>query len=488
MFRINIANVAVFEEQLKAAQEELGIPSSDHVVVVYSEENVWKEVLVSLIPVAIVGGALLFIMRRSGAAGGLGIGGAGGKGGGAAGGPMAAGKIKPHVTTKENSTVTFKQVAGLTEAKAEVQEFASFMQDASSYQSLGAKVPRGALLVGPPGTGKTLLAKAVAGEASVPFFSVSGSDFVEMYVGVGAARVRDLFKQARENAPCIVYIDEIDAVGRKRSGGKQGGGNSERETTLNQLLVEMDGFNTDEHILLLASTNRADMLDPALLRPGRFDRQITCDLPTLSEREDIFRVHLAPLTVAEDVLKDGVPRLANLTPGMSGAQIASICNEAALHAARANNQVVQQDDFDYAVDRVVAGIERPNKYVTKQERRVTAVHEAGHTLVGWLLKHTDPVMKVSLVPRSNGSLGHTQFVPSDQKLYTTEQLFDRCVALLAGRAAEQVAFGRVSTGAGDDLKRVTEMATAQVTQYGMSDSVRVLLALSAARRPACEEP
>ncbi|EDQ91446.1 uncharacterized protein MONBRDRAFT_340, partial [Monosiga brevicollis MX1] len=361
----------------------------------------------------------------------------------------------------------FNDVAGLSEAKVELKEFVEFLKTPERFEKLGAKVPKGALLTGPPGTGKTLLAKAVAGEAQVPFFAVSGSDFVEMFVGVGPSRVRDLFKQARGEAPCIIYIDEIDAIARARGKSNGGRSNSERESTLNQLLVEMDGVDPSTGCMVLASTNRVDIMDKALLRPGRFDRQISCDLPTLSERAEIFGVHLRPLYLDcgnRAALQD---RMAALTPGMSGAQIASVCNEAALHAARLGRKAVVDADFDYAVDRVSSGMERRSRVISKEERKIVAVHECGHAIVGWYLQHTDPVMKVSLVPRGQ-ALGVTQLLPNDHHLFSAEALKDRMAVLLGGRAAEKIFFDRITTGAQDDLQRVTRMAYSYVTQYGMS--------------------
>ncbi|MDF7813306.1 ATP-dependent zinc metalloprotease FtsH [Hymenobacter sp. YC55] len=361
--------------------------------------------------------------------------------------------------------ITFKDVAGLEEAKEEVQEIVEFLKNPSKFTILGGKIPKGALLVGPPGTGKTLLAKAVAGEADVPFFSLSGSDFVEMFVGVGAARVRDLFKQAKSKAPCIIFIDEIDAVGRSRSRGNMPGGNDERENTLNSLLVEMDGFGTDSGVIILAATNRPDTLDSALLRPGRFDRQISIDKPDINGRTEIFQVHLKPLTLAPDV---EARRLAAQTPGFAGAEIANVCNEAALIAARRDKKMITMQDFTDAVDRVIGGLEKKNKIISPDEKRIVAYHEAGHAIAGWFLEHADPLVKVSIVPRGVAALGYAQYLPREQFLYNTEQLTDEMCMTLGGRAAEEIVFGKISTGALSDLERITKMAYSIVTMYGMN--------------------
>jgi AFG3 family protein len=361
--------------------------------------------------------------------------------------------------------VTFKDVAGLEEAKEEVQEIVEFLKNPSKFTILGGKIPKGALLVGPPGTGKTLLAKAVAGEADVPFFSLSGSDFVEMFVGVGAARVRDLFKQAKAKAPCIIFIDEIDAVGRSRSKGSMPGGNDERENTLNSLLVEMDGFGTDSGVIILAATNRPDTLDSALLRPGRFDRQISIDKPDINGRTQIFQVHLKPLTLGPDV---DAKKLSAQTPGFAGAEIANVCNEAALIAARRDKKMITNQDFTDAIDRVIGGLEKKNKIISPGEKRIVAYHEAGHAIAGWFLEHTDPLVKVSIVPRGVAALGYAQYLPKEQFLYNTEQLIDEMCMALGGRAAEELVFGKISTGALSDLERITKMAYSIVTMYGMN--------------------
>ncbi|GAB3827980.1 ATP-dependent zinc metalloprotease FtsH [Pontibacter rugosus] len=389
--------------------------------------------------------------------------------GGTGGQIFNIGKSKAALFDAENKVkITFQDVAGLEEAKEEVQEIVEFLKNPSKFTILGGKIPKGALLVGPPGTGKTLLAKAVAGEADVPFFSLSGSDFVEMFVGVGAARVRDLFKQAKAKAPCIIFIDEIDAIGRHRSRGQQPGGNDERENTLNSLLVEMDGFATDSGVIILAATNRPDTLDSALLRPGRFDRQVSIDKPDINGRTEIFDVHLKPLTLSDDV---NSKKLAAQTPGFAGAEIANVCNEAALIAARRNKKAVEQQDFNDAVDRVIGGLEKKNKIISPGEKKIVAYHEAGHAIAGWFLEHADPLVKVSIVPRGVAALGYAQYLPKEQFLYTTEQLIDEMCMALGGRAAEELVFGKISTGALSDLERITKMAYSIVTMYGMNEKI-----------------
>ncbi len=390
-----------------------------------------------------------------------------------AGGPggqiFNIGKSKAALFDAENKVkITFNDVAGLDEAKEEIKEIVDFLKYPTKFTSLGGKIPKGALLVGSPGTGKTLLAKAVAGEAGVPFFSLSGSDFVEMFVGVGAARVRDLFKQAKEKAPCIIFIDEVDAIGRSRGRGSMPGANDERENTLNSLLVEMDGFSTDSGVIILAATNRPDVLDSALLRPGRFDRQISIDKPDLVGREAIFKVHLKPLKLAPEV---DPRKLSAQTPGFAGAEIANVCNEAALIAARRNKQAVDMQDFQDAIDRVIGGLEKKNKLILPEEKRIVAYHEAGHAVAGWFLEHADPLVKVSIVPRGVAALGYAQYLPREQFLYTYEQLFDEMCMTLGGRAAEDIVFGRVSTGALSDLERITKVAYGIVTVYGMNDKI-----------------
>ena len=401
----------------------------------------------------------LFIMRRM----------SGGAGGGPGGQIFNIGKSKATLFDKEAQvSVTFNDVAGLEEAKQEVMEIVDFLKNPKKYTNLGGKIPKGALLIGAPGTGKTLLAKAVAGEAQVPFFSLSGSDFVEMFVGVGASRVRDLFRQAKDKAPCIIFIDEIDAIGRARGKNNIVGGNDERENTLNQLLVEMDGFGTDSGIIILAATNRPDVLDSALLRPGRFDRQVSIDKPDLIGREQIFKVHLKPVKLAEGV---DAKKLSAQTPGFAGAEIANVCNEAALIAARKNKEAVDMQDFQDAIDRVIGGLEKKNKIISPEEKRIVAYHEAGHAIAGWFLEHADPLVKVSIVPRGVAALGYAQYLPKEQFLYTTEQLIDGMCMTLGGRVAEDITFGKISTGAQNDLERITKLAYAMVTIYGMNDKV-----------------
>lgn len=379
------------------------------------------------------------------------------------------GKSKAALFDAENKVkITFADVAGLDEAKEEVKEIVEFLKTPTKFTKLGGKIPKGALLVGPPGTGKTLLAKAVAGEAGVPFFSLSGSDFVEMFVGVGAARVRDLFKQAKEKAPCIIFIDEIDAIGRSRGRGQMPGANDERENTLNSLLVEMDGFATDSGVIILAATNRPDVLDSALLRPGRFDRQVSIDKPDIVGREHIFKVHLKPIKTAEDV---DPKKLSAQTPGFAGAEIANVCNEAALIAARKNKAQVDMIDFQDAIDRVIGGLEKKNKIISPEEKKIVAYHEAGHAVAGWFLEHADPLVKVSIVPRGVAALGYAQYLPKEQFLYTTEQLLDEMCMTLGGRAAEEIIFGKISTGALSDLERITKMAYSMVTVYGMNNKI-----------------
>jgi cell division protease FtsH len=411
-----------------------------------------------ILPFLLILGLWIFIMRRMN----------GGAGGGGGGQIFNIGKSKAKLfDEKTDIKTTFKDVAGLEGAKEEIQEIVEFLKNPEKYTNLGGKIPKGALLVGPPGTGKTLLAKAVAGEAQVPFFSLSGSDFVEMFVGVGASRVRDLFKQAKEKSPAIIFIDEIDAVGRARGKNNMSGGNDERENTLNQLLTEMDGFGTNSNVIVLAATNRADVLDKALMRAGRFDRQIFVDLPDIRERKEIFEVHLAPLKKVEGLDTDF---LAKQTPGFSGADIANVCNEAALIAARNNKTAVDKQDFLDAVDRIVGGLEKKNKIVTPDEKRAIAVHEAGHATVSWMLEHAAPLIKVTIVPRGQ-SLGAAWYLPEERLIVRTEQMLDEMCATMGGRAAEKVVFNRISTGALSDLEKVTKQARAMVTVYGLNDKL-----------------
>lgn len=453
-----IGSVESFETNLKEAQQNL--PEHQKVSPIYTKRNsVMREILSSfLFPIIILVAMWFLIMRKMG----------GPAAGGGAGGIFNIGKSKAQLFEKGTKVnITFNDVAGLDEAKVEVMEIVDFLKNPKKYTALGGKIPKGALLVGPPGTGKTLLAKAVAGEAQVPFFSMSGSDFVELFVGVGASRVRDLFKQAREKSPCIVFIDEIDAIGRAR-GKNVVMSNDERENTLNQLLVEMDGFSGDTGIIVLAATNRPDVLDSALLRPGRFDRQISIDIPDVKGREKIFEVHLKPIKKSKDL---NIYKLAVQTPGFAGADIANICNEAALIAARQGKTEVDMADFNDAIDRVIGGLEKKNKIISPNEKKVIAFHEAGHAICGWFLEHAHPLIKVSIVPRGVAALGYAQYLPKEQYLYTMEQMQDQMVALFGGRAAEELAFGKVSTGAQNDLERVTKMAYSMVSIYGMNERV-----------------
>ena len=454
-FRVNIASVDKFEELRVATEKELGksIPVKYEI-----RKDYFGGFLSMMWPLLLLIAIWVFIFRRMGAQGGA----------GGAGNIFNVGKSKAKVFDKESDiNVNFKDVAGLVEAKTELEEIVEFLKKPEKYTELGGKIPKGALLVGPPGTGKTLLAKAVAGEANVPFFSMSGSDFVEMFVGVGASRVRDLFKKAKEKSPCIVFIDEIDAIGRARGKSPNMGANDERENTLNQLLTEMDGFGTNSGVIILAATNRADILDRALMRAGRFDRQIHVELPDLKERKAIFEVHLRPLRLSDDVESDF---LAKQTPGFSGADIANVCNEAALIAARNNKKIVEKEDFLSAVDRIVGGLEKKNKIISKDEKKAIAYHEAGHATISWLLEHAHPLVKVTIVPRGK-ALGAAWYLPEERQLTTTEQILDEMCSTLGGRAAEEIMFGKISTGALSDLEKVTKQAYAMVSYYGMSDKV-----------------
>lgn len=416
------------------------------------------ETLVALLPIVLLIGLMIYFMRRMSG---------GGSGGG--GGVFSVGKSKAQLYDKSSpdAKTTFKDVAGLAGAKEELEEMVEFLRNPTKYTEIGAKIPKGALLVGPPGTGKTLLAKAVAGEADVPFFSMSGSDFVEMFVGVGASRVRDLFKQAKEKAPCIIFIDEIDAIGRARGKNPNMGSNDERENTLNQLLTEMDGFGTNSGVIILAATNRADILDKALLRAGRFDRQIYVDLPDINDRKQIFKVHLRPIKIDDSV---DLEFLSRQTPGFSGADIANVCNEAALIAARNGKKVVTESDFTSAIDRIVGGLEKKSKITTLNERKTIAVHEAGHATLSWFLEHADPLVKVTIVPRGK-ALGAAWYLPEERQITTKEQMLDELCALLGGRAAEEVFIGQISSGAMNDLERVTKQAYAMISYMGMSDAL-----------------
>ncbi len=448
----------VLQRKLAEAQEDIA-PADRVSVRPEDRTNAWTGWIFSImLPLLLIIVFWIFIMRRMG-----------GGGGGPGGQIFNIGKSKATLFDKESQVaITFSDVAGLEEAKQEVMEIVDFLKNPKKYTNLGGKIPKGALLVGSPGTGKTLLAKAVAGEAQVPFFSLSGSDFVEMFVGVGASRVRDLFRQAKDKAPCIIFIDEIDAIGRARGKNSVMGGNDERENTLNQLLVEMDGFGTDSGIIIMAATNRPDVLDSALLRPGRFDRQISIDKPDLVGREQIFKVHLKPLKLAAEV---DAKKLSAQTPGFAGAEIANVCNEAALIAARRNKTAIDMHDFQDAIDRVIGGLEKKNKIISPEEKRIVAFHEAGHAIAGWFLEHADPLVKVSIVPRGVAALGYAQYLPKEQFLYTTEQLIDGLCMTMGGRVAEDITFGKISTGAQNDLERITKLTYAMVAVYGMNDKV-----------------
>ncbi|QBZ97940.1 ATP-dependent zinc metalloprotease FtsH [Flavobacterium sangjuense] len=451
-YSFDIGNDESFQNKIEKAAQEGKIKDYD-----FKAKSNWGELLMGILPFVIIIGLWILIMRRM-------SGGAGGGGGQI----FNIGKSRAKLFDEKTEVkTTFKDVAGLEGAKEEIQEIVEFLKTPEKYTILGGKIPKGALLVGPPGTGKTLLAKAVAGEAKVPFFSLSGSDFVEMFVGVGASRVRDLFKQAKDKAPSIIFIDEIDAVGRARGKNNMSGGNDERENTLNQLLTEMDGFGTNTHVIVIAATNRADVLDKALMRAGRFDRQIYVDLPDIRERKEIFEVHLAPLKKVENL---DTEFLAKQTPGFSGADIANVCNEAALIAARNNKTAVDKQDFLDAVDRIVGGLEKKNKIVTTEEKHAIAVHEAGHATVSWMLEHAAPLIKVTIVPRGQ-SLGAAWYLPEERLIVRTEQMLDEMCATMGGRAAEKVVFGKISTGALSDLEKVTRQARAMVTIYGLNDEL-----------------
>ncbi len=464
-FYFTIGSVESFERKLEIAQRELGIASKDFIPVQYVSETNWGSELLKFAPTLLIIGTTFYLLR------GMASGGSAGGGGGMSR-IFQIGKSPAKVFGKDSKVnVTFKDVAGCDEAKAEIVEFVDFLKNPARFTKLGAKIPKGALLCGPPGTGKTLLAKAVAGEAGVPFYSISGSDFIEMFVGVGPSRVRDLFKEAREHSPCIVFIDEIDAVARARGKGGFSGGSDERENTLNQLLVEMDGFTTKDGVVVLAGTNRIDILDPAILRPGRFDRQIKVDLPDIQGRKAIFLVHLKKIPIAGVSAEQVANRMAALTPGFSGAQIANICNEAAIFAARAGKDGVDLPSFERAVERVMGGLERKNSLMTLEEKKTIAYHEAGHAIAGWFLENADPLLKVSIVPRTNGALGFAQYLPKEMSIHTTEQILDRMAMALGGRAAEELFFKKISTGAHDDLSKVTALAMSMVTKFGMNKRI-----------------
>ena len=453
-YQFEVGSLELFEEKLEKARSKGVLFRLEFITV----ENRWADTLIGFLPFIIIIGVWIFLMRRM----------SGGAGGGAGGQIFNIGKSKAKLFDKNTDVkTTFKDVAGLEGAKEEIQEIVDFLKNPTKYTILGGKIPKGALLVGLPGTGKTLLAKAVAGEAKVPFFSLSGSDFVEMFVGVGASRVRDLFKQAKDKSPAIIFIDEIDAIGRARGKSNMNGSNDERENTLNQLLTEMDGFGTNTNVIVIAATNRADVLDKALMRAGRFDRQIYVDLPDLNERREIFKVHLKPIKVIKTL---DIEFLAKQTPGFSGADIANVCNEAALIAARKNKKSVGKQDFLNAVDRIVGGLEKKNKIITPDEKKTIAYHEAGHALVSWLLEHAAPLVKVTIVPRGK-SLGAAWYLPEERQIVQTEQMLDEMCATLGGRAAEKVMFNKISTGALSDLEKVTQQARAMVSVYGLNDVI-----------------
>ncbi|TGZ79199.1 ATP-dependent metallopeptidase Hfl [Ascodesmis nigricans] len=457
-----IGSVEAFERQLESAQRELLIPSSERIPVSYKDEISWTGTLLSFAPTILIIGSILYFSRRAASGGGE-------------RGIFGIGKSKAKMFNQETDIkIKFKDVAGMDEAKVEIMEFVSFLKQPERFEKLGAKIPRGAILSGPPGTGKTLLAKATAGEAKVPFYSVSGSEFVEVFVGVGPSRVRDLFAKARKNSPCIIFVDEIDAIGKSRAKANLGGGNDERESTLNQLLTEMDGFNTTEQVVVLAGTNRPDVLDKALMRPGRFDRHIAIDRPTMDGRKQIFLVHLRKIKTNEDMdYLSG--RLSALTPGFSGADIANCVNEAALIAARKSADSVIMTHFEQAIERVIGGLERKSLVLSPEEKRTVAYHEAGHAICGWYLQHADPLLKVSIIPRGQGALGYAQYLPSsEQYLMSFAQLIDRMAMTLGGRVSEELHFETVTSGASDDFNKVTKMASAMVTKWGMSKEVGYL--------------
>ncbi|PHI19736.1 AAA family ATPase [Lewinellaceae bacterium SD302] len=458
-YYMQVTDATTFNTNLIRSQEQLEIPFKEQVPVnAVRRANIMGDILSWVLPLLVLAAIWIFLMRRM-------SGGPGGPGGQI----FNIGKSKATLFDQNSKVnITFNDVAGLDEAKEEVMEVVDFLKNPKKYTALGGKIPKGVLLVGPPGTGKTLLAKAVAGEAGVPFFTMSGSDFVEMFVGVGASRVRDLFKQAREKAPCIIFIDEIDAIGRARGRGGMQGGNDERENTLNQLLVEMDGFSTDKGVILMAATNRPDVLDSALLRPGRFDRQIGIDRPDLNGRAAIFKVHMKTIKVAPGL---EAQTLAEMTPGFAGAEIANVCNEAALIAARRNKAHIELEDFNYALDKVIGGLEKKNKLISPEEKEIIAYHEAGHAICGWYLEHAMPLVKVTIVPRGVAALGYAQYLPKEQYITRTEQMLDQMCMTFGGRAAEEVFFQKISTGAQNDLDKVTKMAYDMTTIYGMNPQV-----------------
>jgi AFG3 family protein len=460
-FEFEVGSLDQFEMKMDSVQRSMGIPEDERIPVSFQSQANYTNLALNLLPTLLFIGFMLMMSSKA----------LGGAKGGGPGGLFGIGKSKARLFNQETDVkVKFKDVAGMDEAKEEIMEFVKFLKNPEKYQKLGAKIPRGGILSGPRGTGKTLIAKATAGEAGVPFLSVSGSEFIEMFVGVGSSRVRDLFSSARKMAPCIIFIDEIDAIGKAR--GKTGfsSSNEERESTLNQLLVEMDGFDTDEHVIVLAGTNRPDILDPALTRPGRFDRHIHIDRPDIKGRSEIFLVHLKPIKTEID-LNSLSKKLATLTPGFSGADIANVCNEAALIAARRNADSVEEKDFEAAIERVIAGLEKKSKVLSPEEKKTVAYHEAGHAVSGWYLQHADPLLKVSIIPRGVAALGYAQYLPKDMYLLSQEQLADRMCMTLGGRVSEQIFFDSVTTGAQDDLQKVTKMAYSQITVYGMNPKV-----------------
>lgn len=463
-YYFSIGSVEAFERKLDAAQDELEIPPTERIPVAYHDEVSAFSTILSFAPTILLVSFIYWMSRR--ASGGS------GSGNGIFGIGKSRAKLFNHDTAVK---VRFQDVAGMDEGKQEIMEFVKFLKEPARYEKLGAKIPRGAILSGPPGTGKTLLAKATAGEASVPFLSVSGSEFVEMFVGVGASRVRDLFATAKKHAPCIIFVDEIDAIGKSRGKGGQFGGNDERESTLNQLLVEMDGFNSTDHVVVLAGTNRPDVLDSALLRPGRFDRHIAIDRPDVSGRTQIFLVHLKPLRLSLTItdLQEFANKLGVLTPGFSGADIANVCNEAALHAARNEHDYVEESDFESAIERVIVGLERKSRVLSKDEKKTVAYHEAGHAICGWFLEHADPLLKVSIIPRGVGALGYAQYLPADRYLLSQPQLVDRLCMTLGGRVSEEIFFGKenITSGARDDLEKITKMAYEACASYGMDAEI-----------------
>ncbi|RLV93647.1 Mitochondrial respiratory chain complexes assembly protein YTA12 [Spathaspora sp. JA1] len=474
-FHFTIGSVETFERNLRDVQDKYDIDPKLRIPIIYTSAGSMSKMAINLLPTLLFLGAIYYMTKKATSQ----------MGGGAFGFGKSMAK-KFNVETDVN--LSFKDVAGMDEAKQEVMEFVKFLKNPEKYEKLGAKIPRGAILSGPPGTGKTLIAKATAGEAGVPFYSVSGSEFVEMFVGVGASRVRDLFKTARENAPSIVFVDEIDAIGKSRGKGSFSGGSDERETTLNQLLVEMDGFDSSDHVVVLAGTNRADILDRALLRPGRFDRHIHIDNPELEDRKAIFGVHLKKITLQADIDSDLSGRLAALTPGFSGADIANVCNEAALIAARYNAKHVTLRHFELAIERVIGGIEKKSKLLNPEEKKIVAYHEAGHAICGWYLKHAHPLLKVSIIPRGSAALGYAQYLPPDEHLMNTDQLRDRMIMTLGGRVSEELHFPSVTGGAYDDFKKVTQLAQAMVLRFGMSPKIGMVNYVDSRKNDSMTKP